>query len=187
MPRKNSKPRTKLQYTIGRGFHVKKADAEALFTVIRDVFKGEKPSEDELVKEARKKRSPIHGLFEWDDPTAAKQARHLLAQYYLRAINVVVINVDTSEVIKQPVRAFVPVRIEGRHRIDSYIPVQRLHDQNKRFERKSVLERAKADFESWLRRYERYVEFLDTFDPIIQAFRKAQKRIDAATKNEKVA
>lgn len=187
MARKRTKPRTELRYTIGKGYHVSKQDAEALFAVIRDVFKGEYPRPEELVKEARKKRSPIHGLFEWDLRKIAAGAWRAKAQYYLRAIQIVVVNIDTSEVVKQPVRAFVPIRIDQGHRIPSecYIPTQRLHDMPA--ERGIVLERAKADFENWLRRYERYADFLEVFDPVIEAYRRAAKRIATAARRSKRA
>lgn len=184
---RSKKPRTKLRYTIGRGYHVPKANADALFAVIRDVFKGEYPTPEDLIAEARKKRSPIHHLFEWDVRKAAKAKWRTDAQYYLRAIQVVEVNIETGEVVKEPVRAFVPVRVEHDHRIppDNYIPVERL--RNRPLDRAAVLERAERDFEAWLQRYERYTEFLEVFDPIIQAYRRAKKRIRNATKKRKRA
>jgi len=183
MPKKK-KEKTELKYTIGAGYHVQRSHAESLFAVIRDKYKGEKPTPEELVKEARKKRSPIHGLFEWDEPTAAKRYRYERAQYYLRAIQVIEIVIDTSEIVRGPVRAFVPTIVEKHGRIppENYIPVQRLSED--KLSTKYVLDRAKADFMSLIFRYRRYAAFLEVFDPVIRAFDAVQEQLESEKKKK---
>jgi hypothetical protein len=171
-----AKKKTKLNYVIGKGYHVGREQAESLFALIRDEFDGEKPTPDELVKRARRCRRRYPGLFEWDDRKAASEQRRTAAQYYLRAIHLVVVDVKTDEIVKGPVRAFVPVKVERCHRIppSNYVPAQRLPDEPESID--AVLEMAREDFRRVISRYERYAEFVDVFDPVIKAFRQLDKR-----------
>ncbi len=41
-----------------------------------------------------------------------------------------------------------------------------------------VLDRARAEFCSWMSRYESYVGFLEMFDPVIKEFRKLEAKLD---------
>ncbi len=45
-----------------------------------------------LIKEARKKRSPLHSIFEWDDTEAAREYRLMQARMLIRSLQVEVIN-----------------------------------------------------------------------------------------------
>lgn len=81
--------KTGLEYRVVSGAHITKVEGEALFTVIRNKFKGKRPLAAQLLAEARRKSSPIHGLFEWDDRRAARAQRLARAGYLLRSINVV--------------------------------------------------------------------------------------------------
>ena len=60
---------------------------------------------DVVVKEAKKKRSPIHDCFEWDDTTAAAKYRVEQAKYLIRTIEVVFTG-DDDECEPLHVRAF---------------------------------------------------------------------------------
>lgn len=63
-----------------------------------------------VLAEARKKRSPLHRYFEWDDSAAAEQYRLSQAAYLIRAIVVVPENEEQFT----PVRAFVCVKDDPR-------------------------------------------------------------------------
>jgi hypothetical protein len=175
-PRRKTK-QTELSYVIGKGFHVTRDQGEALFGVIRKKFNGKKPSPDQLIAEAKKKRSPIHGLFEWDEKRAAERHWQGKARYYLRAIQIVEVRIDTRQVVRGPVRAFVPVQIEKDGRIpeENYVPVQRLSEKPENID--AVLRRAKADVQSVIARYKRYAEFMAVFGPMVKAFEKIEKLI----------
>lgn len=101
---------------------------------------------------ARRKRSPLHPWFEWDDGSAAEkyrlwQARHLVT-------SVIVERVDEMESL--PVRAFVSVSREGSSTRE-YIPT--LDAREDPFFRKQVLDRALDEALKWRRRYEDLAEF----------------------------
>ena len=141
-------------------------------------FKNRKPTPDELVAECRKRSSPLYGLIEVDQKRAAGIYWRQIAQYYLRHINVVRINVRTKEQVGGPVRAFIPVEVSSGGHIfeDSYVPAGRVADDEEL--RKTVLDRAGSDIEAWIQRYERYTEFFSVFSPVIDAYRKVQLQIE---------
>lgn len=58
---------------------------------------------DSVVKEAKKKSSPLHPWFEWDDTEAAHKFRKNQARKLIQSINVRIIG-DTDA---EPIRAFV--------------------------------------------------------------------------------
>src|SRR3990167_8520546 len=58
----------------------------------------------DIVAAARKKGSPLHEFFEWDDTVAAEQYRLVQARFLLR----IIVNIDDSE-NRPMVRAFVHV------------------------------------------------------------------------------
>jgi len=122
----------------------------------------------------------LYGLIETNQTRAAKMYQRQVAQDILRHINVVRIDVKTSEVISQPVVAYVALKRERYGRIpeENYVPTRRVADNPSL--RQSVLERAHADFLAWLRRYERYDEFMQEFSPIVAAYAGLRKTIEGA-------
>jgi hypothetical protein len=59
-----------------------------------------------ILDEARKKRSPLHGFFCWDDTAAASEYRRIQAQQMIRRIKVTITGGDEQHV---RIRAFVNV------------------------------------------------------------------------------
>ena len=69
---------------------------------------GQRLTPADILKDAKRKRSPIHGAFEWDDAQAAVVHRLTQASYMLRSITVIVEECPDLG----PVRAFVHVERE---------------------------------------------------------------------------
>ena len=174
--------RTKLEYKIADGYHVNKEDAGKLFIVLRDKFKGERPSPDAFIKEAKRKASPIHGLFNWDVKEAAESHWQAEAQRYLRSVVLVRVSVKTGKIISGPVRAFVPVEYK-RHAVTRYAPGATLSASPA--DVYAVLGRVRSDFRSWLSRYKAYTGFLEMFDPVVDAFEAIEKKLDAQSPKPK--
>ena len=65
---------------------------------------------DAVLREGRKKRSPLHSWFEWDETEAAHQYRLIQARSLVRSITVNILGADDEEIT---VRAF--VHIEDDH------------------------------------------------------------------------
>lgn len=64
----------------------------------------------QIVHDARKKSSPMHGCFEWEDSEAARLYRLEQARYLLRSIEVIYEGTEKEEVITV---AFVNLRERG--------------------------------------------------------------------------
>jgi len=178
-----SKKSTRYEYRIANGAHITKSQAEPLFEVIRDKFKGERPTPEQLVREAKRKNSPINHLFDWDVETAAQAHWRARAAYYLRSIDVVEVEVRTQKIVRGPVRFAMPAvyDVSNTHRILEYTPTQRLGKEPVA----NVLERARCEFKSWRARYGAYVEFFDMFDPVLKEFDKVEAIMDSTTVSKK--
>lgn len=172
------KEKTKERLVIGRAFHsITLKQGKALIHVIETKFCGKRPeTADDLVKEAQKKTSPIHSLFEWNNAVAAAAQRRERATYLLRAIKVVRVSVKTGAVVTKPVNFEVAVKYKS-HKVEQYVPPQRLWDNPD--DVNVVMDRAIQEFRTWFNRYKGYAEFLELFDPIIKEFVKLEKVIEA--------
>lgn len=143
--------------------------------------KGRRPAWAELVHEMRRKSSPLRGMVEQGQAGAAEAYWKERAQYFLRHIEVVRVNVVTKEVLAGPVRAYVPLRKlqDGSFGEGSYVPTGRRMSKEDRF---SIVEQAHADLEAWLARFGRYAEFLDEFEPVVKAYRKVKAKVKRQTR-----
>jgi len=165
------------RYQLAPGFHISKKNFELLAEEVKELRPdGERPTPDELIKSAKRKKSRIHHLFEWDVSRAAYQRWYNQAQEYLRSFNVVAVEVETGHVVSPPVRAWQPVKHNG-HIIppESYVPVERLKSP---IDVEIIFERAEADFRSLIRRYRNYAEFFNVFRPVIRAFEMVVKKLE---------
>ena len=173
---------TKLEYRIATGYHVKKAHVESLFIVLRDKFKGQRPSVDALIKEAKRKTSPIHGMFDWNQKRAAEEHWRERAGYYLRAVVLVRVSVKTGKAVSGPVRFSVPVKYRG-HAVERYVAADKVGESSA--DVYAVLERVRNEFHGWLNRYQAYTGFLEMFDPVVTAFEEIEKKLDAQSPKPK--
>jgi len=101
---------------------------------------------DNIVRAAKRKASPIHSVFEWDDKRAADAHRKDQAKFLIRSI--VVVEDDVLE-IKEPVRAFVSVRVEDKPHYTSIATA--MSDEELR---QQVLQKAFRELSAWRRTYE---------------------------------
>ncbi len=114
--------------------------------------------EDELtaelvVKDARREKSPLHSVFEWDDDAAAHQYRLEQARLLLRHI----VFVPEDKPDAEPMRYYVHLD-NGRSYYTSIIAA--MSDEEKR---QRVLRTALKELESWERRYRAYEELAEVF------------------------
>lgn len=80
-----------------------------------------------LVIDAKKKKSPLHGCFEWDDSKAAEQHRVTQARNILSYICVEV-EQDEPDEKPQQVRAFIAPSSVGKDSKTSYVPVDEVRN-----------------------------------------------------------
>ena len=109
---------------------------------------------DVVVKEAKKKSSPLHAGFDWDDTVAAHEFRLETARRVLRSI-VVQINPDEGS---KPIKAFVHLT-EGD--IRNYVStVVAMSNEELRTQ---VLRNAWRELESFKQKYQEYEELAAVF------------------------
>jgi hypothetical protein len=135
---------------------------------------GDMPTAEEILAEAKKKKSPIRGLFEWNDAVAAAQHRLIAAKYFHRSVYVEKVDFYSGTVVSR-VRASCPVEFKGPKIVRS-ISGTRLPDNPG--DVRLVMERMRYEFNSWLERYKSYANFTDVFDPLIKAWESVEKRIN---------
>lgn len=95
-------------YKAAPGARITDGDARLLGETIKGMGPGVTP--ETLLAEARKKRSPIHDLFEWDDQVAAEAYRLEQARYFLRSVWEVPVDEDGRET-SEGGRAFYAVEV----------------------------------------------------------------------------
>lgn len=118
-------------------------------------------TQDDVVSSAKRKASPLHDAFEWDDKAAAHQHRLSQAGYLIRKLDVVTVANDESK--SAPIRAFVSV---VRDEDKSYTSIA--HAMSDDELREQVIARARKELEDWQDRYADLVEFANVFAAIEQ-------------------
>ena len=107
---------------------------------------------EQVVTAAKRAKHPLHGYFEWDDTTAAKEFRRSQAMLLIRAV---VLCPEEGAESFEPVRAFVSVRGDDDSRGYVHV-VTAMEDDAMRGE---VLAQAKSELASWRKRYADIQEF----------------------------
>ena len=133
-------------YRWKSGAHVK-GDSQKVGEVCERLDRKGDLTPQALVKEARKEKSPLHPLFEWDDATAAQKYREVQAGYIIRSIEVVATG-------GEQVRAFVSVTVEGGGKV--YTDVEAALSEEPT--RDEVLQTALAELRAFERKYKDLAE-----------------------------
>jgi hypothetical protein len=117
-----------------------------------------------VLREAKKKSSPLHEHFVWDDSEAAKQYRLIQAAELIRKVKV---TYAPSEDVSYKVRAFVNVVSdkEDEENTKIYVPIKEaLNNTNYR---EQLLAEAKRDAETFVKKYKVLNEVKDIINTII--------------------
>lgn len=120
-------------------------------------------TQEHIVAEAAKKKSPLHPAFEWDDTLAGHKYRLEQAGYLIRSITVTM----EAEDEKPPVRAFVNVERDADR---SYTSTA--HAMSDAELRAQVLARALKELQAWRVRYNELVELARMFAEIDKTMKK---------------
>lgn len=113
---------------------------------------------DLVVREARKKNSPLHNGFEWDDTEAALEYRLHQAR---KIINAVVVTMETADGEGREIQAFVNVEQGGGYEDVRVV----LHVADRR---ELLLAKVKREMEAFINRYHGISEVAD----VIRAMQK---------------
>ncbi len=112
-----------------------------------------------FVKEASRKRSPLHGLLEWDDTKAAESHRLHQARMVINSIDVIVNEPDPVRV-----QAFVSVSKNGGR---SYVAHTKLVTDD------VLYERVVAELKGVIKTYRRKLAGFEKFRALMEAIDKA--------------
>lgn len=177
------KAKSRIEYVISKDCRRPKTCRQAFLDWVnsRSEFKRRKPRVDEVIAEARRKGSPLHVILAHNGcnsaEIAAKSYWRLEAQYYLRHVNVIRVSVTTDKILTKPIRAYIPVVYSRGGRIEeqNYFTAQRVADNpSMKF---AVVNRAYADLQAWVSRYERYAEFMGVFGEVVAAYKKLDEKL----------
>jgi len=172
-------------YKAAPGARITNTDARVLGETIKKLGPGLTP--EDLLKEARKKRSAIHDLFEWDDQVAAEAFRLEQARYYLRSVWEVPVDRDGRET-GEGARAFYAVEISDADAVKSkaFFAAREIRDIPGADEQ--IVERALKEATEWK---ERYARIRDHLEDVFAAIDATTKRLTVtkrgATKKRKGA
>lgn len=103
---------------------------------------------DSFVDAARVTASPLHGLFEWNDSTAAEHYRKQQARQILASLVITIVQTSTNE--SRSTRAFLIARPEGEER--SYVSTERITGD--RDLQRQVVGSAHRELLNFIRRFE---------------------------------
>ena len=112
-----------------------------------------------ILKEAKKKRSPAHGIFEWSDTKAAHEFRLVQARIMVQSLHVEIID-EQNEVIE--VNAFIASSNRGK-----YVPVFRASEDE--------ISAAEARFLDIIGGLESRYSYLRIARPVIIAIRQVRQ------------
>lgn len=107
-----------------------------------------------VLDDARKKASPLHDGFEWDDTVAAEQHRLNQARFILRQI-VIVSEPEDEEAEPTSIRAFVSVSTEDEGKV--YMPLTDAMENPE--SRQQIVSKAYNELQAWSDRYKALSEF----------------------------
>jgi hypothetical protein len=139
-----------------------KLDAETAYREVERVRAkhGGEATAETVLQAASSKRNPLHGEFEWDDPTAAHEYRLEQARRLLRSIEVIREDVKTD----RPSRVYEVVTVrndDGGKARKIYQSVDEIMtDPDTRAE---LLSRALRELVAWQRRYRNLQELAIVF------------------------
>lgn len=131
--------------------------------------KGGYLSPEDVVADAKSKRSPLHKCFPWNDQLAAHQHRLDVARWMLRNLTVTSVVVNQEIIQTDPQRVFVVVRNENED--EAFTSIN--DAMSKKHERIQLVKRAWAELQAWRRRYgnlrelAKVCEFIDEHTPDI--------------------
>jgi hypothetical protein len=159
-----ARARTKYAWKEGARYHGDAATVGRALMRIERTYGGiEAPL---VVKEAESPQSPLHDYFEWDDAVAGVRFREEQARSLIRHVQVVRSNGSGTYV-----RAFVVVEDAGGEAYQSIAKVM----SNEQL-RSQLLRRARAELETFRRKYRDLKELSDVFAAIEKVQSEGGKR-----------
>lgn len=153
-----------IKYRINR--KLKGVDGQAVVAHLRGLEKRSSLTAENVVADAKKKSSPLHGLFCWDDTEAARLYREEQARWLIRQVIQITIRGDEYRDIES--RAFVNVIVADERQyvsMNTAMTTPSLRNQ--------MLENALREMGVFERKYRDLIELSEVF-AAIQAVRESE-------------
>lgn len=170
----------RLEYMMSENTHRSKGRKQKFLAWVKKnkKFRTRRPTVAETMKAMR--RGPLRSLVTQSQREAANLYYRSEAQYYLRHIEVIRVEVKTGEIYGKPVLAYPSVKRSQYGRIEEqdYTTMKRVCAEPSL--RLSIRDQAWSDLEAWVARYERYTEFLEMFGPIVDMIKTVKRDIKVA-------
>lgn len=137
------------------GEHPDAAVVGARLEMLRKQLSGELTPED-VLQDAKSKKSPLHSFFEWDDGEAAHQHRLQQARGLIRSVVAIYTHPDRPAT-KQRAYVHIAERDTPHYRELS-------HAMSLEGTRKMILQKAWSELKGWRQRYQDLKEFAEVFE-----------------------
>lgn len=167
-----------MKYRATKGARFGDKDAEAIGRELARM--GTACTAEQIVTEAKRKASPLHSYFEWNNDTAAHKHRLEQARYYVRHIEVIIVTAG----VETQTRGWHHVAIEHKAADENGTAyVSAVAIRKDRYLGEQVIKGALRELEGWQRRYAQYAE---VFGEVFVAIPKAKKRIAKKGKRQQM-
>lgn len=142
-----------MDFQPGIGSHISRATAVLLGNTFKRIRHEGPLTPKAVVDDARPRTSPTHDLFEWDNAVAGEKHRLEQAGYYLRSVDVVIVDEEREATTR--VRA---VQSEGDRGYDFTTRILKNPAR-----RADLIAKALAEFKTWKTRWETLEELAGVF------------------------
>ncbi len=174
------------KYRARKGSYINDKDAEVIGMTVEKLSQKGGATADRFVLEAKKKTSPAHYLFDWNDERMARKYRESQARTYMASVTIEIKHVET--------RAFIPEPIildfqedkqkKSEKEMRAYLPIESiLKNPN---ETDALLSKCKAEAFSWMSRWKQYVSLSARFNSVQKVFEAIEELDEAETVKETV-
>jgi len=144
-------------YYFRSGFRIK-GDPQTIGEHLQTLKRGDDLYPEDVVKDARRKNSPLYSCFEWDNKKAAHEYRLIQARTLIRSLEVKYEEGD-YEITVMPF-----VSVKPGPSTPSYTDIRVvMGDSDKR---EQMLERVKSEFRGLRRRYDMFQELATVYEAI---------------------
>lgn len=151
-------------FRAGRGARISNKDAKVVGPELEKIYKtNQKLTAEIVLDEAKKRYSPLHAYFTWDNDEAAGQWRLHQARNLIRSIEIEVVDPKTGK--GEVGRAFVNVIQKIDHEPERVYVEVGVALKNPDL-REQVLENALNEIETWKERYSQFTELAKIFKAV---------------------
>lgn len=155
-------------YKARFGSRISNSDAEIIGRRIELLSPIGQITAEKFLKDAKRKNSPTHGYFEWDNNRAAQEYRLEQARLLIRSVDIIVIS-DGKEF---ETRAFHHIKINEDE--TAYVSTNVIFSNKDYYFQ--VLENAISEIKSWQEQYRNYRELSKIFEAVDLTITKLKRK-----------